>query len=260
MNERVRVTAKKPEAKRENKVSQRQKTGSSHSISSPVEQILFLQRTIGNQAVGRFIKSGALQAKLRIGQPGDIYEQEADRMAEQVVASQDKGQALSSRYEEKVLQSKTKNASDSEDTSVHDNFLKDLGYGQSLDKVSCAFFESHFDRDLSMVRVHTDARAADAARTVNARAFTVGKDVVFGDGEYALHNAQWQRLLAHELTHVIQQDGGNKPSQRGVQVISANSISSPALQRKENEDIKTVEWKAGVEMAEKAAKNPKTKG
>ena len=85
MVERVQASNKKLEAKRENKASQIQKKGPSQSISSPVEQILFLQRTIGNQAVGRLLKSGALQAKLRIGQPGDIYEQEADRMAEQVM-------------------------------------------------------------------------------------------------------------------------------------------------------------------------------
>ncbi|MFA4936251.1 MAG: hypothetical protein WC568_10495, partial [Candidatus Methanoperedens sp.] len=69
MAERVLVSAKKPEAKRENKVSQIQKKDIPQSISSPIDQILFLQRTIGNQAVGRLIKSGALQAKLKIGQP-----------------------------------------------------------------------------------------------------------------------------------------------------------------------------------------------
>lgn len=83
MDKILKASAKKPESKRENKVSQLQKTG--RSISSPVDQILFLQSTIGNQAVGKLIKSGALQAKLKIGQPGDIYEQEADRMAERVM-------------------------------------------------------------------------------------------------------------------------------------------------------------------------------
>ena len=87
MAERVQIGAKTPEAKRENKVSQIKKT--SQSISSPVEKILLLQRTIGNQAVEKLIKSGALQAKLRIGQPGDIYEQEADRVAEQVMRMPD---------------------------------------------------------------------------------------------------------------------------------------------------------------------------
>ncbi|MCE8423468.1 MAG: hypothetical protein J5U16_06000, partial [Candidatus Methanoperedens sp.] len=85
MVEMIRARSTNTEAKRENRPSQTQKTGPSQSISSPIEQILFLQRTIGNQAVGKLIKSGVLQAKLRIGQPGDIYEQEADRVAEQVM-------------------------------------------------------------------------------------------------------------------------------------------------------------------------------
>jgi hypothetical protein len=85
MSERVQAAAKTPEAIRENKASQKQKTDPSQSISSPIEHILFLQRTIGNQAVGKLIDSGALQAKLRIGQPGDVYEREADRVAEQVM-------------------------------------------------------------------------------------------------------------------------------------------------------------------------------
>lgn len=85
MVERAQVSIKKPEAKRENKASQTQKTGSYQSISSPVDRILLLQRTIGNQAVGRLIESGALQAKLKIGRPGDIYEQGADWVAEQVM-------------------------------------------------------------------------------------------------------------------------------------------------------------------------------
>jgi hypothetical protein len=90
MGEVVKVVAKKPEAKKENRASQR--TELFHSISPLAEQILFLQRTIGNQAVQRLIKSGALQAKLNIGRPGDIYEQEADRVAEQVMRIVDSDQ------------------------------------------------------------------------------------------------------------------------------------------------------------------------
>ncbi|MCE8425220.1 MAG: hypothetical protein J5U17_05525 [Candidatus Methanoperedens sp.] len=86
MYERIFKADKKPEAKSQNLVPQiRRKTESYQSMNSPVDRILFLQRTIGNQAVGRLIKSGALQAKLSIGQPGDVYEQEADRVAEQVM-------------------------------------------------------------------------------------------------------------------------------------------------------------------------------
>jgi hypothetical protein len=85
MGKMVKVAARKPEAKIENKASKTKQTGPSQSISSPVEQILLLQGTIGNQSVQRLIRSGALQAKLKIGQPGDIYEQEAERMAEHVM-------------------------------------------------------------------------------------------------------------------------------------------------------------------------------
>lgn len=85
MTERAQASIKKPAAKIENNSFKTQPRGSSQSISSPVDQILFFQRTIGNQAVGKLIKSDALQAKLRIGRPGNIYEQEANRVAEQVV-------------------------------------------------------------------------------------------------------------------------------------------------------------------------------
>lgn len=87
------VTDNKPEAKRENRASQM--TGFPQSRSPLAEQILFLQRTVGNQAVGKLIESGTLQAKLNIGRSGDIYEREADRVADQVTrtAGNDKKRA-----------------------------------------------------------------------------------------------------------------------------------------------------------------------
>jgi hypothetical protein len=84
MGERIKITAKKPLSTKENSALHKQRTGF-RSQSSPVDRILFLQRTIGNQAVQRLIKSGTLQAKLRIGQPGDVYEREADRVADAVM-------------------------------------------------------------------------------------------------------------------------------------------------------------------------------
>lgn len=80
-----KITTKTPESKRDNSVSRMRKTDSSRSTSSPIDHVLSLQRTIGNQAVQRLFKSGVIQAKLKIGQPGDKYEQEADRVAEQVM-------------------------------------------------------------------------------------------------------------------------------------------------------------------------------
>lgn len=77
--------------------------------------------------------------------------------------------------------------------------------GQPLDAVTRAFMEPRFGHDFSQVRVHTDARAAESARAVNALAYTVGRDVVFGAGEYKPGTSDGRRLLAHELTHVMQQ-------------------------------------------------------
>ncbi len=84
MADRVKLSSKTPEPKRGNSFSQNRKD-ISKSVNSPVDQILFLQRTIGNQSVQRLFKSGIIQPKLKFGQPNDIYEQEADRVAEQVM-------------------------------------------------------------------------------------------------------------------------------------------------------------------------------
>lgn len=88
--------------------------------------------------------------------------------------------------------------------------------GQPLDPKTRAIFEPHFGHDFGKVQVHTDSRAAESARAVEARAFTVGRNIVFGSGQFAPSSGEGQRLLAHELTHVIQQN--------------ANSISTAPLQ------------------------------
>ncbi|OEU63494.1 MAG: hypothetical protein BA867_05000 [Desulfobacterales bacterium S5133MH16] len=85
MGERVGQIAKVPEVKQSNSNSRVRRTKRLQSMDTPVDRILYLQRTAGNQAVSRLMKSGALQAKLRIGQPGDKYEQEADRVADAVI-------------------------------------------------------------------------------------------------------------------------------------------------------------------------------
>ncbi|HEU4887874.1 MAG TPA: DUF4157 domain-containing protein, partial [Thermoanaerobaculia bacterium] len=76
-----------------------------------------------------------------------------------------------------------------------------------LDPAERAFFEPRFGHDFSSVRVHSDARAASSAQALNAAAYTVGTDVVFGAGQFAPQTAQGFTLLAHELAHVVQQSG-----------------------------------------------------
>jgi hypothetical protein len=139
--------------------------------------------------------------KLTVNEPGDKYEQEADHVAEQVMrmpeqrprptflnagrdAGQDAGRDVPSVVHE-TLQSR----------------------GQPLDPGSRAFMESRLGHDFSGVRIHTDAKAAESARAVHARAYTAGRDVVFGAGQYSPGTPTGRRLLAHELAHVVQQAG-----------------------------------------------------
>jgi hypothetical protein len=79
--------------------------------------------------------------------------------------------------------------------------------GQPLDRTTRSFMESRFGADFSGVRVHADARAGRSADAVNALAYTVGSNVVFARGQYRPHESSGQRLLAHELAHVVQQGG-----------------------------------------------------
>lgn len=82
--------------------------------------------------------------------------------------------------------------------------------GRPLDAATRSFMEPRFGQDFSHVRVHTDSRAHDSARAVGAMAYTVGRDVIFGAGQYAPGTGDGRRLLAHELAHVVQQ-GGSAP-------------------------------------------------
>ena len=93
------------------------------------------------------------------------------------------------------------------------------GGGSALLAGTRAFFEPRFGVDFSQVRLHTDTRAADTAKSINAKAFTVGRDIAFGAGQYVPQSPEGKRLLAHELTHVVQQNGG------GAQVLASQVVA-----------------------------------
>lgn len=96
------LPVKTPEAKRENPASHGRKTEHSPSISTHIDRILFLQRTIGNQAVMRLIRSGALQDKLKIGQPGDKYEQEEKEVHLQIRKMKDSNSEIADDIESRI--------------------------------------------------------------------------------------------------------------------------------------------------------------
>ena len=138
-----------------------------------------------------------LQTKLAVNQPGDRFEQEADRMADSV----DRGTRGAAAVRNHSLGSPQPGESKAPPI-VHEVLGNS---GQPLDSSTRSFMEQRFGHDFGNVRVHLDARAAASARSLNALAYTVGSDIVFRAGAFAPDNLSGRRLLAHELTHVVQQ-------------------------------------------------------
>ncbi|MCD4724439.1 MAG: DUF4157 domain-containing protein [Bacteroidales bacterium] len=183
------------------------------------------QNIIGNHGLLN-CSNGVIQTKLKVGQPNDKYEQEADRVAEQVMRMSDadvvqrveSGAVQPMRIqrmcagceEEEMIQAKESPGQTPQVTSNLEskiNTLKDGG--QPLDSATRSFFEPRFGYDFSQVRVHSGNAAADYAKSINARAFTLGNHVVMGAGEYQPQSREGKQLLGHELMHTIQQSAGN---------------------------------------------------
>ena len=160
-----------------------------------------------------------LQPKLAISQPGDPFEQEADRVADQVMrmpepvvqrqcAACAAGGPLCPACEEDSAMVSRK-ASGQAGTEIPAAVHSTVGSsGAPLPASTRAFFEPRFGMDLGHVRVHTDGEAQQSARDVNALAYTVGSHVVFGTGRYFPQTEAGSRLLAHELAHVVQHRRG----------------------------------------------------
>jgi hypothetical protein len=253
MNERISKAVKAPEAKSKNSAPKTQrKTDHSQSMNSSVDRVLYLQRTIGNQAVGRLIRSEALQTKLKIGPPGDKYEREADRVADQVMRMRDievsaktnasnsiQGNSIQLRRpggnngtksgkgeEEETLQKKEASSSTPEVTPKLESSISAVSAGgQPLPESVRAFHEPRFGVDFSQVRMHTGSQAAETVKSINAKAFTVGHNIAFGGGQFAPESKDGQRLIAHELTHTIQQ---GHAIQRSPQI--SMTVTAPLVQ------------------------------
>jgi Domain of unknown function (DUF4157) len=155
------------------------------------------------------------QTRLRMNDPGDEYELEANRAAEQI-----------------MQMGKPKPESESSPTKARENsmgggevppIVHDVlsSSGQELDASARAFFEPRFGHNFGNVRVHADAKAAESAQAVDAQAYTVGSDIIFASGKYGMEESTGRRLLAHELAHV---------AQHGVPGISADGT----LHRRKN--------------------------
>jgi len=201
-------------------------------------------------------ESPCLQPKLTVASAGDAHEQEADRVADQVmrmpdpVASSDtvmgmrdstagdgRVQRMCEECEEKeggIQRRPAEDASAEVPTvtpQINAEILSLEGTGQPLPESARTFFEPRFQHDFGNVRLYTGQRAADTARAVSARAFAIGNDVVFGAGEFAPDTHEGRHLLAHELTHVVQQKTGTlrRSSAKGGVLVETPETLAKAI-------------------------------
>jgi hypothetical protein len=166
--------------------------------------ILQLQQTIGNRAVQHLLanRGTPLQARLTVGPAHDPCEQEADRVSEQVMAAPAHSGASSAPPRIQCFTAQPTGQTEAAPASVDQALASP---GRPLEPALQQDMERRFGHELSAARVHSGAAAEQSAQDVNARAYTVGHDIVFGAGQFAPGTHQGQRLIAHELTHVVQQ-------------------------------------------------------
>ncbi len=171
------------------------------------------------------------QPKLSINQPNDVYEQEADAVADKVMCMPANRQSFFTPIQRKCSDCEKEDAQRKEangnamvaDAST-ENYLGSLSGGTLMNNKEKSFFESRMGYDFSDVKLHTDAAANQSAKSINALAYTNGNNVVFAADQYQPNTESGKRLLAHELTHVVQQSD-NSMIQRDVVNMEPLTVS-----------------------------------
>jgi hypothetical protein len=159
----------------------------------------------------------SIQAKLKVNAPGDLYEQEADRIADQVLAMSVHAVTGAPPHIQR-FSGQLSGQAEAAPASV-DHAL--ASPGSPLEPALRQDMEPRFGQDFSRVRVHSDVHAEQSAQDVMANAYTVGHNIVFGAGQYAPDTNAGRRLIVHELTHVVQGAGsiGRKADSTRLQLV-----------------------------------------
>lgn len=262
----MRTFAEKPKATHQAASSTPTASAPAHlSRSHQAGSIQYLQRTIGNQSLQQQLQAGARQVTsvqrstqptLKVGSPGDTYEQEADQVADQVMRM---NRPAKSKTDEPVSYPAPQ--------GVTTHIPPGSSLGEPLDIGTNEEMSRNFGFDLSNVRVHTGDPAVYLNRRLNARAFTYGSDIFFNKGEYDPHSFTGKKLLAHELTHVVQQSRmGADPQRKMIQCTTIGEIldeffspfSSPRLWIMPESDPYTVivrRWQPVIDAVNRAKAN-----
>ncbi|WP_312078193.1 DUF4157 domain-containing protein [Chryseobacterium sp.] len=214
----------------------------SHQIQEPA-----LKSTNGNKNSSFF--SGTIQKKLSVGSAHDSYEVEADNIADKVMRMSDNSvhsgsliqrKCAACEEEEKlqrkplgenisslIQRSSSENVEEADVPNVIENQINSgKGGGNSMDDEVKTFMENRFGLDFSDIRIHTGSEAVQMSKELNAHAFAVGNDIYFNEGKYSPNSDSGKHLLAHELTHTVQQ-GSKTMVQR--EPISATTIAAKCV-------------------------------
>jgi hypothetical protein len=236
-----------------------------HSLNASTKKQGLIQRQITEEENEEQLKEGAsIQTKLEIGRPDDKYENEADRVADHVMRMPD-DQSLQGQDDDELIQTKPvrdkitpkvqrdtdieslEEVENDETLQAKENQtkpemssknlsrrIKSLNNeGQPLPESERAFFEPRFGADFSKVRIHDNAQAAETARSINAKAFTTKNNIVFNANQYAPKSEKGRTLLAHELTHVIQQNDKISPHRQKVD----QKCVQPMIQKAKEDEV-----------------------
>ena len=177
--------------------------------------------------------------RLRISHPADVLEVAADRMADQAM---EPGARVPDVLGTGTGAEISRKARDRTVPSSFGTLPFNAGPGQPLDEGVRSTMGARFGADFRGVRVHTGSRAAAAAAAVNARAFTTGQSIVFGEGQYQPDSAAGQRLVAHELAHVLQPHPDGRVLRAALPVDSTieihhNVLRSRSFELKDGEGV-----------------------
>ncbi|MCP4599005.1 MAG: DUF4157 domain-containing protein [Proteobacteria bacterium] len=206
-----------------------------------------------SKAAGALASNG-VQAKLKVGSTDDPLEREADEVAEEI-----EDEPIENAEEKGIVQAKSSaNGKQIEKEEIA------LTGGSPIPESVREEFESRMGYDFSDVRVHNDRSSEIAARSINAKAFAIGKDIAFDNGKYQPESSEGRKLLAHELTHVVQQGGAriNSGESQSVKGIASKGTaqcgknvsggSAPEAKKKQKTEAY---WKANPELLAHEAAN-----
>ena len=200
------------------------------------------------------------QARMEVGRADDPAEVEADAMALDFLRWQQSAGQQSAPAHEQVSSGQTSRSSSNGTMetggfavgdSLESDISRETGRGSGLDGSTRGQFEGFFGVDLGGVRLHADSKAAELSRSLGAEAFTVGNDVFFGEGRFTPGSSSGMGLLAHELTHVVQQGGSSmrRVDPNAVAVSRSPLAGTQMIRRVDYNDSSNLE---GSAMAEKA--------